>query len=139
MGTDVSLVTVQALSSKTSAKGDIVPLRTAADLVIGGKVVIPKGADAVGQISDARAKGALGMSGRLSVRPLYVRVGTTTIRLAGRTGERATIAPEAVVGMVLLTPALSGRSATIAEGTAVPAMVEKQVIVDLAPAPAGMP
>ena len=129
--TEVRLETVVALSSKTSVKGDLVALRTTQDLVVDGKVIVPKGAAATGQVSDARAKGALGMSGRLIIQPLYMTVGSTTVRLLGNASNRGSVTAGAVVGMVVLTPGFTGRSATIPAGTSLVAYVARATIVSV--------
>ena len=137
-GTAVPLVTAQPLSSKTSAKGDPVALRVVADVVIDGVVVIASGTAATGQVADVRAKGAMGMSGRLDIRPMYLMLGEQPVRLAGGLASRGKTEGGAIVGMALLTPGFTGRSAIIPAGTAVPATVERStaVIVRDSPAPA---
>ena len=125
MGTDVRLATAQPLSSKTNVKGDLVPLTVTEDVTIEGRVVIPAGTPAVGQISDARAKGAMGMNGRIVIRPLYLQVNGRTVRLTGSEREKGSVAAGAVVGMAVLGPAFTGRSANIPIGTPVLAMTEK--------------
>lgn len=127
MGASIPLVTDQPLSSKTSAKGDMVRLRTAADVIADGHVLIPKDTPAVGQISAARAKGAMGMSGQLAIRPLYIRIGDSFVRLGGAASEKGTITAGAVVGIAVLTPGFTGRSATIPAGTALEGFVERAV------------
>lgn len=82
-GAHLTLATTEDLSSKTMAKGDMVALRVAEEFRIEGRLVIPAGTPAVGQVSDVRASGGLGVSGKLVIRPLYVRVGDATIRLRG--------------------------------------------------------
>jgi len=133
VGTVVPLVTTTPLSSKVNVKGDMVPLRTARDVVIDGRVAIPADTEAVGQIADARAKGAMGMSGKLTLRPLYLEIGGRVVRLTGAAAEKGEVDPGAVVGMVLLTPGFTGRSAVIPAGTPVAAIVEKAVVVESAP------
>lgn len=126
-GDPLVLETVSPLSSKTSVKGDLIDLRVIRDVIADGRVAIPAGTAAKGQIADARAKGGLGMSGRLLVRPLYLEAGGQIIRLRGRTTEKGSISAGGVVGLVILTPAFSGRSAVIPAGTEVPGEVEKPV------------
>ena len=66
-------MTAKVLSSKTNVKGGMVARSTAADVVVFGHIVIPKGTAATGQITEAQAKGAMGMSGRLAIAPsIYV-------------------------------------------------------------------
>jgi hypothetical protein len=128
-GAHLTLVTSEDLSSKTTAKGDIVALRLAQDFSIDGRVVIPAGTPAVGQVSDARASGGLGVSGKLAIKPLYVRVRDVTIRLKGTSSERASVDSGVVVGVALVGVA-SGHSATIPAGTILAAEVEKDVSLE---------
>ncbi len=130
IGTPVALATTVELSSKSNVKGDMVPLRVEEDVVVAGRVVLPRGSDAMGQIADARAKGAMGMSGQLLVRPLYARIGDRIVRLSGRAADRASVTAGAIIGTVALgMPVFTGRSASIPAGTRLPAVVERTVIL----------
>jgi hypothetical protein len=130
IGATVPLVTLDALSSKTSVKGDLVRLKTADDVVVEGVIAIPKGTIAAGQIADARAKGAMGMSGRLLVRPLYLTVGSVTVRLSGAASDRASVSAGAVIATVATAlPAFTGRSAALPAGTSVTGIVERTAAV----------
>jgi len=131
LGTEVKLATTEPLSSKSNVKGDLVPLRVTEDVLVDGKIVIPAGTAAVGQIVDARAKGAMGMNGRLVLRPLYLQINGRTVRLTGVEQEKGSVSAGAVIGMVTLgTAAFTGRSASIPIGTPVTAAVEKDAMVD---------
>lgn len=125
-GTVVSLVTTGPLSSKTSVKGDMVTLQLAADVLVDGHVVVAKGSAATGQVAEARAKGGLGVDGRLILRPLYFRIGARVVRLSGVQATDGGVAPGAVVGLVAL-PVLSGRSAQLPAGSPVWGRVERSV------------
>jgi len=127
LGTRVMLATTTDLTSRSNVKGDIVPLRVDEDVAIDGRRVIARGAAAVGQIIDARAKGAMGMSGRLVLRPLYLRVGERVIRLSGQSVDKASVTAGAVLGSVAIGPVFTGRSASIPSGTRLSAVVEKTV------------
>lgn len=127
MGTEIKLETATPLSSKTSVKGDLVALKTVEDVSANGHRLIPAGTDVVGQVSDARAKGAMGMSGKLAIRPLYIRMGDVTVRLGGATSERASAEPGAIIGMVILTPGFTGRSAAIPQGTKLSGYVARSI------------
>jgi len=129
MGTPVRLVTAQPLSSKIQVKGELVALLTADDVVIDGVVAIPKGTAATGQVSDARMKGAMGMGGRLTLRPLYLRLGNQTVRLTGSTHDSGGVQPGAVIGTALVAPFFTGKSAVIPEGSSLQSYVAKTVVV----------
>ncbi len=131
MGTEVRLVTATELSSKRQVKGDLIPLTVAADVVFAGAIAIPAGTPATGQVADARAKGAMGMSGRLTIRPLFLDLGGRIVRLAGSESEKAPVEGGAVVGMVVLgAAAFTGKSALIPAGTPILGMVERTVTLD---------
>ena len=134
VGQPVVLETVSPLSSKSSVKGDLIDLRTVRDVVSDGRIAIPAGTMAKGQIAEARAKGGLGVSGRLFVRPLYVAVAGQFVRLKGQTSGKGSLSAGGVMGLVILTPAFSGRSAVIPAGTEIMAEVEKTATLSL-PAP----
>ena len=132
-GLAIPLVTVETMSSKTAHKGDMVDLLTAADVVVDGKVVIAKGSAARGQVADAQSTGGLGVGGRLVVRPLYLSVGDTTVRLSGSTIDSHDTPLGTVIGIATISPLFSGRSATITAQTPVAATVEKAVAIGSCP------
>lgn len=130
-GTLIRLETTKPLSSKTNVKGDMVALRTVEDVKLGDRILIPRGTEAMGQVVDARAKGAMGMSGRLTLAPLYVRVRGRTVRLIGQSADKGSVTAGAVVGMALLSPGFTGRSAEIADGTQFAAYVDRSTMVEV--------
>lgn len=131
MGTEVRLVTATELSSKRQVKGDLIPLTIAADVVVAGAIAIPAGTPATGQVADARAKGAMGMSGRLTIRPLFLRVRGQIIRLSGSEREQASVDGAAVAAMVVLgAAAFTGRSAQMPAGTAFSAVITRTVTLE---------
>ncbi len=76
-----------------------------------------KGTPAIGHISDARAKGAMGMSGRLMLPPLYLRLGDTTVRVDGEASDKSSATAGAVIGLAILSAGFTGRSAELSKGT----------------------
>ena len=131
--TQVRVVTSAALSSKTSAKGDPVALTVAEDVIVDGKTIIAKGTEVVGEIADVRQKAMFGQSGRLGIRPLYLRIGAQTVRLTGVIGLKAKTSGGAIVGLALASALFTGRSAVIPAGTEIPAAIERDVTVTLTP------
>lgn len=127
-GLAVPLVTVEALSSKTDVKGDMVALAVAEDIRIGGVLLVARGTPATGQVADARKKGAMGMKGRLTLRPLYLRAGSTVIRLAGAADRKGTLPAGSAVGFVL-SAGFTGRSAILPAGMRLDAAVERATTV----------
>jgi hypothetical protein len=129
--TPIRVITSAPLSSKTNAKGDRVALEVAEDVIVEGRTLIAKGTAVIGEISDARVKAMLGQSGKLAVRPLYLRIGSQTVRLSGENGIKAKTAGGAVVGLALVSPLFTGRSAVIPAGTEIPASIERDVTISL--------
>lgn len=134
-GTRLVLATVDELSSKTEQTGDPVRLRLRDDVAIDGIVAIAAGTPAVGQVADARGTGAFGTSGKLAITPLYIQVGGTTVRLAGGQDARGKTGTGTVAGL-LVTPLVSGRSARIPAGTALSAIVLRDVRLEFTATPA---
>ena len=133
-GTQIPLVTVDELSSKTNNTGEPIKLKVRDDVRIGEVVAIPAGTMAVGQITDARGTGAFGVNGKLQLAPLYLQIAGVTVRLVG--GELAQ--GETNVGTVagLLTSGLvSGRSAKVRAGSPVGSRVMRDVRLPLEAVP----
>jgi molybdopterin-binding protein len=126
-GIEIPVATTSELSSRSVAKGDIVALVTTADVTIEGHVAVPKGTPVTGHVAEARSTGGMGVSGRLLVQALYFSIGGKTVRLSGQAlGERA-VGADTVIGMLLLTSVISGKSAKLPAGSPVPAFVVRTV------------
>jgi hypothetical protein len=129
--TPIRVITSAPLSSKTSAKGERVALEVAEDVIVDGQTLITKGTAVIGEIADARVKSMLGQSGKLSVRPLFLRVGAQIVRLSGESGTKAKTSGGAIVGLAIASPLFTGRSAIIPGGTQIPASIERDVVIKL--------
>lgn len=132
-GAIVNLRTNAELSSRSSVKGDTVPLELTDDLVIDAILIAPKGAPAVGIIEASRVKGGMGQNGKLSIQPLYMRIGNQTIRLSGAANAKGKISGGQVIGLAVVSGAFSGRSAVIPIGTAIAATIMRDTIFTLPP------
>lgn len=126
-GLVIPLETAEALTTKKAAKGNPVRLRTAADVSVNGQIVIPKGHPATGEVSLARAKGMMGQRGKLAIQPLYLQIGGTTVRLRGVAATTGKMETGAILGMIVITPGFTGKSATLPEGTRLDAAVLRRV------------
>ena len=139
-GTEIALLTMTPLSSEKNAKGDLVRMTVARDVIVGGVTVIPQGAEAVGELTRAEHKGAFGTSGKLEARMLYIIVDSSTYRLGGiisvtgRGGTTEAIATGIAVGTLAFV--VTGRRAEIAAGTSVTAFLDHDAhISPRAPSP----
>jgi len=81
-GTKISVVTDQAVSSKTAKVGQTVSGTVAHDVTAGGKLVIPKGSAAKLTVSSVQASGRLSTPSKLYLRLRTVTVGGKTYAFA---------------------------------------------------------
>jgi hypothetical protein len=130
-GSVIQLSTKFDLSSKSSANGDLVPLETAADLLVDGHIVIPKGSAATGQIFGARSTGGLGLSGKLELRALFLRYNSQTVRLDGKATNRGATNVGTALGVALISPVISGSSAKLKAGTPIQGIVLRDVVLPI--------
>jgi hypothetical protein len=138
-GTRVQMRTLAPLSSRRTRQGQRFDLEVAEEVRVDGRLVIPKGARGVGEISRVLPKGMMGRSGKIEVRVLFVEVGGHRIRLDGSARDRgksgagpvAIAYPLVGVGAAFFT----GTSALIPAGSPVEGVVAHDV--KLAPPPAG--
>jgi hypothetical protein len=128
--TAIELATIADLTSKKAAKGDLLNLRVTRDILVNGELLIPAGTLGTAQISMVQSKGALGQSGKLEIEALYIRVGDNIVRLIGDVSKSG-LAP-VLVGLVVVLPGLTGRSAVIPAGTLVHTQVLRDVILPVA-------
>lgn len=125
--TSITVSTTSDLTSKKARKGDQLALQVAEDVLMNGAVVIRKGTAAVGRIGLARDTGAFGQSGKLEIEPLFIQLSNGVVRLRGGASEKGSIEAPAAVGLLILTPGFTGRSAKIPAGTIIPARVLRSV------------
>jgi hypothetical protein len=83
VGTHVSVVTDQALSSKDAKIGQAITGSVGKDVIVGGKVVIPKGSEVKLSVSSVQASGRLSTPAKL-----YLRLRSVTVK--GKTYTVAT-------------------------------------------------
>jgi hypothetical protein len=87
-GTKVTVVTDQAVSSKTAKIGQPITGSVAQDVTSGGKVVIPKGSPVRLSVSSVQASGRLSTPAKLYLRLRAVTVGGKTYTLATSSAGR---------------------------------------------------
>ena len=87
-GAKISVVTDQSVSSKTAKVGQTVSGTVAQDVMVGGKVVIPKGSAAKLTVSSAQASGRLSTPAKLYLRLRTVTVGGKTYTFATNSAGR---------------------------------------------------
>ncbi|SCW76056.1 hypothetical protein SAMN02927924_02656 [Sphingobium faniae] len=85
-GTDVELMVVREVNSRSARAGDQFRLRVNAPVVLDGATVIPVGSSAWGEVISAKGTGAAGGKGQLSLHLLHVDTAWGPVRLAGTQG-----------------------------------------------------
>lgn len=132
-GTPIMVRTLYELTSKHAEVGDQVEMEVTEDVMVGGNVIIPAGAPAYGEVTDAQRNGHVGKSGKLSVDVTYVKLGDHRLRVRGKRategqgGGGATIATT-----VLLSPLgllVHGKSAKIPMHTVFTAYVTQDTSI----------
>jgi hypothetical protein len=140
-GTEIQLKLEEKLSTegKKLRVGQHFQLSVIEPVKVGGHVVIPVGAPAVGEITEVRNKGMWGKSGHLTANLLYVSVNGRQIRLTGTFDDKGVTGTGAVVGAVLFVPVVgfftTGTSARIESGSQVKGFIGEDVPLVFAAAP----
>jgi hypothetical protein len=119
--TPVTLSLNSQVSSKTMRTGDTFPLTVALDVAVDGRVVIPRGTRAVGEVIWRTGRGAFGKSGKMEVAMRYLDLGGRRIPLEGIYRQEGEGNTAATVGAVLAAGVvgglvISGHSAVIPAG-----------------------
>src|SRR5690348_1673595 len=88
--TPVELMAVAEVSTAKAYPGMIFRLRVNRPIEIDGRIVIPVGTPAYGEVLDAQASESLGRSGRMNARLLCIRYGDIVIPLEGSLSAKGT-------------------------------------------------
>jgi hypothetical protein len=115
-GTVLEVRTNQALSSKTSQAGETFSATVEAPVEVGGKIVIPKGAEASGTVVDAKPLGKFKGGARLQIRLDSVSFGgnsypldtSSVARSAKGKGKRTAVMVGGGAGLGALIGGLAG-------------------------------
>jgi hypothetical protein len=90
----------QAVSSRTAKTGDTISLRLAAPLIVGGRVLLPAGTPATGEVVEAAKPGMGGKAAKLVLAARYLTRHGRRLPLEGlqlaRAGKNRTLAASAV-------------------------------------------
>lgn len=134
-GTPVELMVVQEVTTKSHGAGHRFRLRVHRPVEVEGRVLVPAGAIAWGEVLEAEGSGVAGKGGTLAARLLYLEAGGARVPLAGeaahegRDGTAETVL--GVVGLGLLGLLARGNNAKLKAGEVLEAVVEEDV--ELAP------
>ena len=135
-GTELTVITLEEISSKTATEGDALTFKVDEDVKVNGKVVIARGAIVKGEISNAKKSGRMGKAGTLSIRVLSTTaVDDQKVKLRASKGKEGDDKTGTTVALVVLFGPLGflkkGKDAKIKEGTRIKAYTdeEKKVLV----------
>jgi hypothetical protein len=119
-GTPVRLMVLDEVTSRTAHVGDRFKLRVDADVNVGAVRVVPTGAIAWGEITRLDKNGAVGKSGNIGARLLYIDLPSGPVPLrgdqSGRGNENTAGLVLAVVGFGLLGLFARGNNAKLKAG-----------------------
>lgn len=123
-GTEISALTTETLSSKTSQEDDPITFKVEEDVIIDGSVVIAKGALVKGNVTNAKKSGFFGKGGQLNIRVDSTEtVDKQKIKLRAAKGKEGDNKTGTTVALVVLFGPLGflkkGKNAEIKEGTKV--------------------
>jgi hypothetical protein len=143
-GTPVKLRLSQTISSADAKVGQEVPFEVVEDVKVDGEVVIPKGATAIGTVTEAEPKRRMGRGGKLNVTISYVRLADqekAALRAVKEThggGHVGAMTGAMVATGIVFFPAaplflfMHGKDITIPQGTEITAFVEGDMHLDMA-------
>ena len=134
--TPVELMATAEVSTATAKPGTVFKLRVNKPVSLDGKVVVPVGTPAFGEVVTATDSGGLGKSGHMSAHLLHIQLGEARIPLEGDTQAKGTGAGSAGVAFVAslfnpLTLFHRGNNAKIKAGEILAGFVSKDVALDL--------
>src|SRR5215207_7113280 len=130
-GTELTVITIEEISSKTATEGDALTFKIDEDVNVNGKVVIARGALVKGEISNAKKSGRMGRGGTLSIRVLSTTtVDDQKVKLRASKGREGDDKTGTTVALVVLFGPLGflkkGKDAKIKEGTRIKAYTDEE-------------
>ncbi|HZH06752.1 MAG TPA: hypothetical protein VEY69_08760 [Lautropia sp.] len=132
--TPIRLMVLNEVSTRTAKPGDRFVLRVDEPVTVGGVTVIPVGAKAWGQITDAQASGSVGKSGRIGAKLLHVELGDQQVPISGeRKTEGEKNGTQLTLGLLALGPLAlfsRGNNARLKAGEIFSAYLDAEMVFD---------
>jgi hypothetical protein len=132
-GTSVRVRTLSPLNSQENKTGQQFDLETAEDILVDGRVVVPRGTPAVGELTLVKKKGMWGKSGKLEGRFISIKARGVEIPIRGTLNDKGVTGTAGVVGAIVVLPIagffVTGTSADIPAGSTFSAKTESDVPV----------
>lgn len=134
-GTEVKLRLIDKLVSGTATEGQRFNLELDEPLSVGGRVVVPAGAKAVGTVVTSKKKGFMGKGGELNVLIDYLLVNDQRVRLRAAKSSEGNDKVGATVALTVLFGPLGllkrGHNIELNPGQVIPAYVDQSTQVML--------
>jgi hypothetical protein len=142
-GTPVKLRLAQTISSANAKVGQEVPFEVVEDVKVDEVVVLPKGANAIGAVTEANSKKSMGRGGKLNMYIKYARlsdqekVPLRAVKDSQGGGHVGAMTASMVATGILFWPAaplflfMHGNDITIPQGTEITAFVEGDMQLDM--------
>lgn len=106
--TPIELTLNSPLSSKNNVTGDKFSMTVAQDVMVDGRIAVPKGTRAVGLVTYAKGNGSFGKSGKMEVAFKYLELGGKQIPLDGVYYQEGEGNTAGTVGAVLAAGVIGG-------------------------------
>ena len=136
--TPLQLIAYREITTATSAVGSKFSMQVNQPLVVDGKKIIPYGTKAIGEVTSAEGSAALGKSGKMTAKILYLEFGGNQIPLDGDVSAKGTGSGSMVVPGLMAVATLNpfllfhrGNSAKIKAGEIVTVFVGADVAFDV--------
>jgi hypothetical protein len=143
-GTPIKLRLSQTISSADAKVGQEIPFEVIEEVKVDDVIVIPKGATAIGTVTDANAKKSMGRAGKLNISISYVRLADqekAALRAEKDSkggGHVGAMTGAMVATSIVFFPAaplflfMHGKDITIPQGTEITAFVQGDMHLDMA-------
>ena len=143
-GTPVKLRLSETMSSANAKTGQEVPFEVVDDITVDGVVVLPKGATAIGTVTDCNPRKSMGRAGKLDISITYARLADQekaalrAIQDNKGGGHVGAMTGAIVATSIVFFPAaplflfIHGKDITLPQGTEITAFVEGDMHLDMA-------
>lgn len=143
-GTPIKLRLSQTISSADAKVGQEIPFEVIEEVKVDGTIVLPKGATAIANVTEAEHKKSMGRGGKLNVAITYARlsdsekVALRAVKESKGGGHVGAMTGAIVATSIVFFPAaplflfIHGKDITIPQGTEVTAFVDGDMHLDMA-------
>lgn len=132
--TPVELMATAEVNTDKARPGDLIRFRVNRAIEINGRVAVPLGTPAFGEVTSAKDAGGLGKTGRMTAKLLRIQLGEVAIPLEGEMAAKGTGAGSAGVAILLTGIAgffHRGNNAKIKAGEIVAGFVGSDVVLSV--------